>query len=282
MTGYYAMGVPAILGAAFGLLRNKKITQKERLASTYLGAMTGLGDDFFDKDKMDNDALNRLLDALIKGTGNYKPKNTKEKMFLTLYQIVLENTTRHEKINQCIRAVFNAQLKSLKQAGSPLNENEIKEITLLKGGVSLLLYRSLFDNEADETEERMLYAIGGLMQLSNDLFDVYKDSCSNIQTLVTSCSDIRKLRNTYKKMMYEALALAYTTPYKKTHIKKFLFFIGIAICRAYVCFDQLEKLQLNNNNYFNPKLYTRKELICDMEKPRNLLSSIRYYNRYRF
>lgn len=281
MTKYYGMGVPAILGVAFGLLRNNKISEKERLASTYFGAMTGLGDDFFDINKMNTAALNILLDALLNNDDSYIPKNTREKMFLELFKQVLDNTNRHEKIKQYIRAVFNAQIQSLRQTENNLTENEIKDITLLKGGVSLLLYRSLFDNEAVEAEEKMLYALGGLMQLSNDLFDVYKDSCSKIKTLATTCKNIQDLRFNYTGMMSDSFALAYKTPYKKEHIKKFLLFISIAICRTYVCFDQFEILQQKTNNQFTPSAYTRKELICDMEKPHNLLKSIMYYCKYK-
>ena len=52
ITGYYGLAVPAILGEAFCTLRGKKMTDKERLASTCQGAMTGLGDDFFDKQRL--------------------------------------------------------------------------------------------------------------------------------------------------------------------------------------------------------------------------------------
>ena len=52
---YYGFGVPAILGESFCTLRGSMMTPKERKASTYQGAMTGLFDDFFDK--IDNLAL---------------------------------------------------------------------------------------------------------------------------------------------------------------------------------------------------------------------------------
>jgi len=45
---YYWFAVPAILGEAFYLLREGSMKLNERLALTYLGAATGLYDDFFD------------------------------------------------------------------------------------------------------------------------------------------------------------------------------------------------------------------------------------------
>jgi hypothetical protein len=52
ITHYYGWAVPAILGAAFCELRGTEMSVEERWASTCQGAMTGLFDDFFDKDYM--------------------------------------------------------------------------------------------------------------------------------------------------------------------------------------------------------------------------------------
>src|SRR5687767_9983842 len=49
ITHYYGLAVPAILGESLAVLRGKPLSEKERYALTYLGAITGLFDDFFDK-----------------------------------------------------------------------------------------------------------------------------------------------------------------------------------------------------------------------------------------
>ncbi len=48
ITHYYALGVPAILGYGFSLLRNLPLSSKERACMTYLGGISGLLDDLFD------------------------------------------------------------------------------------------------------------------------------------------------------------------------------------------------------------------------------------------
>ena len=52
MKDYYGLAVPVMIGESFTLLREKKMTSKERLALTCLGGLTGLFDDFFDRKDM--------------------------------------------------------------------------------------------------------------------------------------------------------------------------------------------------------------------------------------
>ena len=61
------------------------------------------------------------------------------------------------------------------------------------------------------------------------------------------------------------------------NIEKFLKIISLGIARVYVCLDQFEVLQFKNNGQFDVASYRRKELICDMQKPKNQLKTIQYY-----
>ena len=85
ITGYYGLAVPAILGEAFCALRGKEMTNKERLASTCQGAMTGLGDDFFDKQRLSEAALKDFIESPELFTGN----TGSEKLFLHFYKTAL-------------------------------------------------------------------------------------------------------------------------------------------------------------------------------------------------
>jgi len=69
--------------------------------------------------------------------------------------------------------------------------NKYGLITYFKGSVSLLFYHSALDEAVPESEEKMLCALGQLLQLVNDIFDVYKDRQNNIKTLVTDAHQIK-------------------------------------------------------------------------------------------
>ena len=89
-----------------------------------------------------------------------------------------------------------------KQQDAPgLSYEVMKDITIRKGAESLLYYRTAFEHPLKNGEEKMLYCLGGLMQLSNDIFDVYKDQKAGVGTLVTTATKIEDLRFYYSALL---------------------------------------------------------------------------------
>jgi len=274
ITGYYGLAVPAILGEAFCALRGKKMTGKERLASTCQGAMTGLFDDFFDKQRLSDEGL---MDFLIK-PDTVTANSTTENLFLHFYTTALNNAPQPKLMQERLYRVYHAQVLSKQQAGPGLSYTDIENITLLKGAESLLFYRTAFGNPTNAKEEKMLYCLGGLMQLSNDIFDVYKDQEQGIHTLVTTAKRIKDLRLFFSSLLAIGYEAAYKTGYPRKNIKLFLSIISLGIfSRCYVCLDQLEKLEKKSGNIFDPARYNRKDLVCDMDKGKNKLKSLKYH-----
>ncbi|MEO6542369.1 MAG: hypothetical protein ABIN74_15310, partial [Ferruginibacter sp.] len=165
ITGYYGLAVPAILGEAFCALRGKPMTDKERMASTCQGAMTGLGDDFFDKQRLSAQGVKDFIEKPELFTGN----TASEKLFLDFYKTALANAPQPAHMQQQIYKVFQAQLLSKQQDSPGLSYEIIKDITVRKGAESLFYYRTAFEHPLKKGEEKMLYSLGGLMQLSNDI-----------------------------------------------------------------------------------------------------------------
>ncbi len=277
---YYGLGVPAIVAASLSILRACPLNLKERTAATYLGAMTGLGDDFFDVKGYKQHQLEKLLEPLINSNSDYLPSKTIEIAFLHFYEKVKENTKHHKKIKEHIKKVFDVQLKSQKQTSDTITKEEILDITMEKGGVSLLLYRCLMDDEMDENEKIMLYKLGGLMQLGNDIFDIYKDYKMEIKTLVTTENNIDNIHLLFVQLMRETLELTRKLNYPPKNVNRFVMFIMMGLGRVFVCLEMLKKQQLKTDNVFKIGKYSRKELICDMEKPLNILKGIAFYLRY--
>ena len=274
ITRYYGLAVPAVLGEAFCALRGKEMTAKERLASTSQGAMTGLGDDFFDKQRLSEAALKDFIETPEIFTGT----TASEKLFLQFYKNALANTPQPTQMQKQIARVFQAQLLSKQQDKPGLSYEVIKDITIRKGAESLLYYRTAFDHPLKTGEEKMLYCLGGLMQLSNDIFDVYKDQQNGVSTLITTATKIKELRFLYSALLQIGTDAAYRSGYPKKNISRFLGIITIGIfSRCYVCLDQLEKNEKRSGNVFSIKLYKRKDLICDMDTAVNKWRSLRYH-----
>jgi hypothetical protein len=274
ITNYYGLAVPAILGEALCTLRGEKMSLQERLACTYQGAFTGLFDDFFDKHQMPDD----LLRLFIERPGEIKATNSSERLFLRLFSKAADNFCNKKLTINYLQQVYKAQVESRKQASPGLTPDEIKRITINKGGVSVLFYRSVFTNRLGPEEENALYNMGGLMQLGNDIFDIYKDSLNGIETLMTTATHVNDVRVIFQKMAADSFNAFYHIGYKKRNVKRFLRLISMSLCsRCYVCLDELEKKERQTDNMFSPHQYSRKDLVCDMDKPRNKWRSVMYH-----
>lgn len=273
ITKYYALAVPAILGEGFCLLHGRRLTEKERKALTYLGGLTGLFDDFFDKKQTPERHIKELVDR----HDERDAQDDHEKLFVRFFNIALDNIIHSDVFMQYVDEVFAIQMLSCQQSLPDISREKIKEITFKKGGYSLLFYRSALDKYMGSHEKAMTYKLGSLLQLENDLFDVYKDYKQSIKTLVTTETQINNLRHTYMELMEETVSLVEQTPFAEQNKKAFLRFISIILQRGVVCLDRLEAVTNLTNHIFTPAAYERKQLICDMEKSRNILKMIHYY-----
>jgi len=274
LTGYYGLAVPEVLGEAFCALRGKGMNDTERLASTCQGAMTGLGDDFFDKQRLSDEAVRDFIERPEQFNGN----SASEKLFLHFYKTALSKAPVALSMQMQLYKVFYAQLLSKEQGKGVLDYESIKDITLRKGAESLLFYRTAFGHPLEIKEEKMLYCLGGLMQLSNDIFDIYPDLQNGIATLVTTAEDIRRLRTFYLSLMKIGYRAAYQTKYARGNVKKFLDILSIGIfSRCLVCLDQLEQAQKRSQGIFKAAQYQRKELVCDMDTARNKWRSVKFH-----
>ena len=106
ITGYYGLAVPAILGEAFCTLRGKVMTPKERLASTCQGVITGLGDDYFDKQHISNEALKELIEKPQQAEG----RTDYEKISVHYLETALLNVPDPHWMQDQLIKVFQAQV----------------------------------------------------------------------------------------------------------------------------------------------------------------------------
>lgn len=263
----YALTIPAMLGEAFCELRGKPMSDRERMAVTFLGSITGLFDDLFDRKDLSPEYIRNLLDKPEQSNA----ANSNESLIMELYAAALAFSDKPELIKKYALHVYEAQLQSKKQNGPKLTPEEIKKITFDKGGVSIPLYRCAFDGDITNAEYELLYTLGAVGQLENDIFDVYKDCLQGIQTMVTTETDIANLQNEYHFMISSIFRQIEQTQYSAAHKRRFRYFVTLVVGRGLVGLAQLMRLSRKTGGTFLPEKYSRNELICDMEQPLNVL-----------
>lgn len=271
----YACYAPVVFGIKYATLFNHKMTRKERRTMTALAAATPIFDDYFDNPNLDE----ALLYDIINSPETFKPNNTLEEIFKALLLNVKPNIPDFDFFMHNCFLLFKVQKDSAKQINGTFNEEELKEVTFNKGGYSTLLFFGVINRKNSENDLQLIYQFGAILQLFDDIFDLFEDDRAHIQTLPTATKDINELTILYKKELYVLLDYLKASPLPQKSKRKFLNYQLFFFAEAYVCLNQFLELQVNDGGVFNPKNYTRKQLIGDMEKWQNIVF---WYKKYAY
>ncbi len=253
----------------FAILRGAKPNKKEKTLALHLGAITPFIDDLTDSLKKTS---SEILEEL-----NATDTTLNSAILAARYLLTEIRKNADEDFFRFCEQTLLTQDESLKQVGTAiLSDEELKHITRNKGGSSLLLYRIVLGDNLKKGEKEAIYALGDLVQLTNDVFDIYKDLQDKQQTLYTNTTDFKTAYKAYKLTYDEVNQRFYALDYDKKTIKQFLYRVSTIVSRAMICFDQLILTQNAKGGVLNLADWTRKELICDMEKPSNILKALKY------
>jgi hypothetical protein len=168
---YYGLAVPALLAEGYAALRGTPLTGKERNAATYLGATTGLFDDFFE----DTQLQDNYITQLYRQPDTYTGQNDNERLANHCWGKALEGCHSKDLLIHYAGKVHAAQIASRLQTTTQPDTQTLQQITFDKGGYSVLFYMALFYENFPAEDETLFYNAGALLQLENDVFDVYKD-----------------------------------------------------------------------------------------------------------
>lgn len=265
--GYYLTGVDWFLHWMAGLL-GEKLKVAERKLGWQMAVMFALGDEI-------SEGNNRLqADIKIAVLEKEKTKQSPEERLIAFaYQNILKQHPDLPTFQFYLKLALQAQDDSLLQKNDDLSPSQLRKITFDKCGYAFLLLRSGLTSPIGEAEKESIYLLGGLIQLINDTFDVYEDCQAGIHTLPNTSSDIIAFRSHFEQAVADVLGSIQAPPKRK---KRFALQLAPIVATTRVCIWQFEQLQRHSGGVFQPKTYTRADLICDMEKPANLWRAIRF------
>jgi len=272
----YGQAIPAVLGEAYCSLRGRGMSHNERLSITFLGSITGLFDDLFDRRNLSAEYILNLLQHPVEKMNARQNEN----LLVRLYLLGLRNSDHPEVIKEYAIRVYEAQISSLRQETDELTEDELKLITYNKGGFSMPLYRCALKGDLSPVDYDLLYNLGAIGQLENDIFDIYKDYKAGLRTLPTTINDITHLRKIYENQIDKIFDLINQTAYPEKNKKKFRHFSSMVVCSGLVCLDMFQDLANQSENGFQLQKYNRKQLICDMQRLSNLLKMLHYTSKF--
>ena len=257
----------------FCQLRGHKTSPKEKLLTLYLATIIPLLDDLTDDLKI------KSLDIIKDLKNNTNEIHPTMPAIRYLYYKLIDNCS--DRFVSTFHQALLVQDQSIMQFdANEIDAPQLKEITYKKGGISTFLFRLILDNPIIENEEKTIYELGYLLQLVNDMLDVYKDHINKQQTLFTNALSLEGCVKEFHDSLRKITKGISSLNYKHKDIKKALGQMSLITSMGKVCIEQLLKCQSSTNGTFNIDQYERKQLICDMDTLSNKLKSFKFSLNY--
>lgn len=268
---YYGIGSMVLAGVAISKLHNFKIPNEEKLAITFLSSTTGLYDDFFDK----HDYSGKIIQDLSDIKSNVTPKNNAQKLFRELLAKAIQNLPNKEISTIYSQSVYKTQENSLSQKNSTYPSEQLLNLSLQKGGASMLLFRSCFSVEISKQEKHLLELTGGLLQICNDVFDIAKDISEGVRTIATECKSIASLKDVLNHQTDLVRSALKEGDFKNP--KDFWDRIRFVTAQTHVALAQYQNLEKLTDYQFLPYSYTSEQLIVEMKSTTNFVRAVYYW-----
>jgi hypothetical protein len=178
--------------------------------------------DYTDRDKKD---YNQIIRDKIAGN-QVNPKSIHQRKTCELLQTI-ENEYPREKdltIFNLLHIMLEAQVDSLKQQKNDikLSESERQDISLYKGGVSVLIDRYLINKELTPDDIMFYLGFGYFLQLVDDLQDIKEDSVHGNQTLFTLDTTSTHVEATVNRLIHFVYNLTKSYQADNTFFKNFI------------------------------------------------------------
>ncbi len=157
-------------------------------------------------------ATNLNFKNWLEGEAGAYRNATEQKIYLLVKMIERQfSRDRFPGVFQSLLAIFNAQIKSLLQVSGnhELNSDEILEISLEKGGTSVLADGYLIDGMIDEKQEDFCFGYGAFLQFADDLQDVEDDLANGHRTLFSQQAELGYLDGLANRLFHLMQAVVY-------------------------------------------------------------------------
>lgn len=256
---YYPLLTVCALAENYAYLRERSLTETERKRVTLMSAMATLCDDLIDEGGWTEQQLLDLLDSKH-AYGSLPPK---AKLIIAMNEEFKKLEPKPEYWAQ-LRKAFHGQADSIRQHQPDLTLEETIRIAREKNGNYCLTVASLIDEEWSETEKKIIYQHGMMGQMTNDIYDTYKDTHEGIHTMVKKVKDVAHLREIFMAEVEKMQGLIMALPLPLKRRRKTISRYSCMDAFTMVGIDTLAKVEARYGQPVPWKSVTRRDLVPDM------------------
>ena len=267
---YYCLGIP-LTCAVYNQLYGLPLTRQEQINAVMAAIGTPLIDDFTDRKTLDNLAVSQLLLS----PETYTPLTVEEATVKDIIISIKKNVPDPKAALQAFYQGVEAQQNTEKQLQPGLSQDELLQLSLEKGAWSHVIFHYLLNTVPTKQVVDVMLHMGGLLQMSNDIFDVYKDYKDGIFTFANTHTNFPQLEIYYTQECRQFCKNTRGLPFKHAQKERFIMFIAIIMGRGLVALRQYKNIQQKQGGgILQYDKLPRHQLITDMEKPINMWRTI--------
>lgn len=252
---------------SFAQLCGRVTHRQEQLRNKLYFVLSGLYDDMLDQ----KEASVADIDRMFQDPASFQPRNFNEQVLIHVHLALLDSVSDKKSYHELLKEMHAVQLESLQQFDPQIENDHLISIARRKGGYSLLMCRHYLDLPVAKYTDDIWYHLGAVIQLSNDVFDLYKDLQEGIYTYANRATSYQTIKVVYDQEVkalrksIEAMPIPY---FKKL---RFSILLSLIPALGYVALDNLQRLQGAAPQLPELRNVARRTLIVDMEKPKNML-----------
>jgi hypothetical protein len=270
ITKYYQLALNLVCDNLY-LLTGHRLSEQEKKSILLLSIFAPLFDNLFDEQILEYNKI----EELILHPESYTPAHITDLIVHRLYLQVLEQLPERQAFIQSLQEVGHWEQESLKQFNKDIGEEELTSITYNKSYYSILLFCAVLKQSPGKEIESILYPVSGLMQLTNDVFDVWKDTQQGLHTIPTLFRNYEKLENIFLEEISAINHQVSLLAYPEKNRRNFLIRVHALHAMGWISLQQLKVVAAGK-----PLIeLSRKELVCDMDNWRQQLKWLKAVRR---
>lgn len=233
---FYGTLMPVIVHRPLAHLHSKKFATEIKKFATRQALITGLADDLYDRLSLPPDRIRSLLSNDRGSDGELLPE---EWLCREIYRDLRQDCPGNLRLfSESVQQVMHSQEESLRQKDRRLSPEEILKISREKGSSALLFYRSAIDSACSAEEKDFLRALGGLLQLTNDINDTREDDLEGNHTLMSAGYSIQEILTLFRAQHERTLRKWIGLPSEKYRKNGFWTRINFVLARSYLTLER--------------------------------------------
>lgn len=180
-----------------------------------------------------------------------------------------------DEFQHYVKRVFEVETGGRQRGNRPLPLSELKKITAEKGGYSVLMFRRLLEAPINPQEQKAWLEFGHLIQLCDDIFDIWFDFRDGIHTaavVLVSAQKIGELAEYFENQVRICRQIFFESGFSKwkTRVAWASVYFLVGITR--VCLKHYQEL---SNTHGEIPVEDRNLMVVDMEKWKNRIAAAR-------